>query len=66
MTELNVDEIRQQDRAHGWHPLMQHSLLDKRDLMVVQEGNGATLIDAEGRTHAAADARRGGAISFVA
>ena len=51
MTELNVDEIRQQDRAHGWHPLMQHSLLDKRDLMVVQEGNGATLIDAEGNRY---------------
>ena len=51
MTELNVDEIRQQDRAHGWHPLMQHSLLDKRDRMIVQEGNGATLIDAEGNRY---------------
>lgn len=29
-------------------------------------GVHATLIDAEGRTHAAADARRGGAINFVA
>ena len=28
-----------------------YSLLDKRDLMVVQEGNGATLIDAEGNRY---------------
>ncbi len=51
MTEFNVDEIRQQDRAHGWHPLMQHSLLQERDLMVVQEGDGTTLVDAEGNRY---------------
>ena len=51
MTELNVDEIRQQDRAHSWHPLMQHSLLEERDLMVVKEASGTTLVDADGTSY---------------
>ena len=51
MMQVNVDEIRQLDRAHGWHPLMQHSLLEQRDLMVVQEASGTTLVDAEGNRY---------------
>ncbi len=54
MTQLeavNIAEIREQDRAHAWHPLMQHSQLEERDLMVVQEARGTTLVDGEGKSY---------------
>ena len=44
-------EVTQQDRSHVWHPMMQHSLLESRDLMVIQEGHGTTIIDGEGREY---------------
>ena len=46
---INLDEIRGQDRAHAWHPLFQHQLLEQRDLMVIERGQGCTVTDAEGR-----------------
>ena len=50
-TGTKLEEIRQQDRAHSWHPLMQHRLLESRDLMVIQEARGCTVIDAEGNEY---------------
>ncbi len=44
-------EIRAQDRAHVWHPLLQHQILDERELMVIEEGSGATLKDSTGKTY---------------
>jgi len=49
--EMNLEEIRGQDRAHVWHTMMQHRLLEDRQLMVVWEGNGTTLTDGEGRSY---------------
>ena len=48
---LSIDQIRQQDRDHAWHPLMQHSTLDNRDLMVIQEARGTTIVDGEGKSY---------------
>jgi len=42
---------RQQDRAHVWHPLFQHSTLEDRDLLVIVEGDGCEVKDAHGRTY---------------
>ena len=47
--QLDAGEIRAQDRAHVWHPMMQHRSLEHRDLMVVHKGKGTTVVDAEGR-----------------
>ncbi len=45
----DVEEIRAQDRAHVWHPMVQHRTLEHRDLMVIHRGEGTTVVDAEGR-----------------
>jgi taurine-pyruvate aminotransferase len=47
----HLEEMRAQDRAHVWHPLFQHQLLDERDLMLIEEGEGAILKDGEGNTY---------------
>ena len=49
--QLDVGEIRAQDRAHVWHPMVQHRSLEHRDLMVVHRGKGTTVVDAEGREY---------------
>lgn len=49
--QLDVGEIRAQDRAHVWHPMVQHRTLERRDLMVVHSGKGTTVVDAEGREY---------------
>jgi taurine-pyruvate aminotransferase len=55
MTQLSVADIaaiRMQDRDHVWHPLLQHRALEEgRDLLVIREANGTTLIDAEGNAY---------------
>ena len=54
MTQINIDDIdavRNQDRNHIWHPLLQHRSLEDRDLMVFREASGTTLVDAEGKTY---------------
>ena len=48
---LDVGEIRAQDRAHVWHPMVQHRSLEHRDLMVVHRGKGTRVVDAEGREY---------------
>jgi taurine-pyruvate aminotransferase len=48
---LNIENIRRQDRAHVWHPLLQHETLETRDLLVFESGNGCTLVDGEGRAY---------------
>jgi len=47
----NLGDLRAQDRAHVWHPLFQHQVLDERDLLLVAKGQGATLTDGEGNTY---------------
>ncbi len=48
---MNVQDLRVQDRAHVWHPLLQHQQLENRDLLVIEQGDGTTLTDAEGNTY---------------
>ena len=48
---MKVEDIRAQDRAHVWHPLFQHQQLENRDLLVIEEGQGTTLKDAEGNSY---------------
>ena len=48
---MNVQDLRAQDRAHVWHPLLQHQQLENRDLLVIEQGDGTTLTDAEGNTY---------------
>ncbi len=48
---INLEQIRQQDRAHAWHPLMQHSTLEDHDLLVIQEARGTRVVDAGGNSY---------------
>ena len=48
---LDVAAIRDRDRRHVWHPLFQHQLLNEQDLLVISEGEGCTVRDAEGRSY---------------
>ena len=45
------ETIRAQDRAHVWHPMFQHRMLEDRDLMVVREAKGTTVVDGEGTSY---------------
>ena len=49
--ESESSDIRARDRAHGWHPMMQHTELESKDLMVIREASGSTVIDSEGNTY---------------
>ena len=48
---LDTKEIRAQDRAHVWHPMVQHESIGPEDLLVIVEGSGAHLKDADGREY---------------
>ena len=49
--ELSSHDYREVDRAHVWHPLFQHQLLDATDLTVFKEAHGTTIIDSDGREY---------------
>lgn len=49
--ESESSDIRARDRAHVWHPMMQHTELESKDLMVIREASGSTVIDSEGNTY---------------
>ena len=51
MSDINLEEIRRQDRTHVWHPMLQHRVLEKKDLLVVQESRGTEIVDVEGRRY---------------
>ena len=48
---FDLKETLEQDRAHVWHPMMQHQLLKERDLLMVQEGKGVHIVDGEGKSY---------------
>ncbi|HCK08320.1 MAG: aspartate aminotransferase family protein [Gemmatimonadetes bacterium] len=48
---IDVNEIRQQDFDHVWHPMMQHEGMAPGDLMVVVSGDGCEVTDADGKTY---------------
>ncbi len=47
----DVDQIRTQDFAHVWHPMMQHQGMTKDDLLVIVSGSGCEVTDAEWKTY---------------
>ncbi len=48
---VNVDEIRDLDKAHVWHPFLNHRTLDENPLSVMVRGEGCTVTDAEGKSY---------------
>ncbi len=46
-----VEALRELDRAHVWHPLLNHRSLEGSPLSVMVKGQGSTLTDAEGREY---------------
>ncbi|MFQ5894364.1 MAG: aspartate aminotransferase family protein [Nitrospinota bacterium] len=48
---LSVQELRALDRAHVWHPLLQHRDLERRPLSVMVRAEGCSVWDAEGREY---------------
>ncbi|MFH1566544.1 MAG: aminotransferase [Gemmatimonadota bacterium] len=48
---IAADAVRQQDRDHVWHPLLQNRQLEHRDLMVMAKAQGCEITDADGRTY---------------
>ncbi len=49
--QIDTNSVRERDRAHVWHPLLQHSLLEHQDLMVLDRGEGCFLFDSDGRRY---------------
>ncbi|MGA0848629.1 MAG: adenosylmethionine--8-amino-7-oxononanoate transaminase [Chthoniobacterales bacterium] len=50
---MSVDQLRQADKRHLWHPFtqMRDWCAPEHDPLVLVEGRGSTLIDAEGRAY---------------
>ena len=49
--DLSTQDYRKIDRAHAWHPLFQHQLLDQSDLLVFESASGTTIVDADGNEY---------------
>ncbi len=47
----SLEDYLKLDREHVWHPLFQHKLLEKQNLMLIKEGRGTKLIDYEGNEY---------------
>ena len=46
-----AEALRAMDRAHVWHPLMNHSGMEEHPLDVVVSAGGSTIRDAAGREY---------------
>lgn len=46
-----ASDIAKQDIEHVWHPMMQHSGLQEKGLMVIREAHGTTVVDEGGREY---------------
>jgi len=49
VAEVDVQEIRDLDKAHVWHPFLNHSDLGENPLDVIVQGEGCTVTNGEGR-----------------
>ncbi len=47
----NLQEIRDLDRDHVWHPFLNHGTLEENPLGVIVKGDGCTVTDVEGREY---------------
>ncbi|MCZ6634843.1 MAG: hypothetical protein O7G87_15685, partial [bacterium] len=50
-SDSQTAEILEQDRNHVWHPMLQHRVLEERDLMVIESAKGCTVVDGEGNEY---------------
>ncbi len=51
MNPATAEALREMDRAHVWHPLMNHSGMEENPLDVVVGARGSTIRDAAGREY---------------
>ena len=51
LEDMDSKEILAQDRAHVWHPIMQHTTLEEKELMVIKEAKGTTITDSDGNVY---------------
>jgi adenosylmethionine-8-amino-7-oxononanoate aminotransferase len=49
--ELDLGEIRELDRAHVWHPFLNHGTLEENPLGVILKAEGCSVWDGEGREY---------------
>lgn len=49
--QASTSEVVSMDRAHVWHPMTQHSALQDRDIGVMREAKGATIVDGAGKEY---------------
>ena len=49
--DLSLEEYRNIDRDHVWHPIFQHQVLENTDLTVITEAHGTTITDSEGNQY---------------
>jgi len=47
----DADALRALDRAHVWHPFLNHRSLEANPLTVMVKGEGCTVTDGEGKTY---------------
>ena len=50
-SEFSTEDYREIDRAHVWHPLFQHELLNQTNLIVFKEAHGTTIVDSDGHEY---------------
>jgi taurine-pyruvate aminotransferase len=48
---VDIQELRELDKAHVWHPFLNHSTLDENPLGVIVKGDGCSVWDGEGREY---------------
>ena len=48
---LNSQEILEDDRAHVWHPMMNHYNLNKDPLKIMTHASGCRIVDSEGKEY---------------
>ena len=48
--KISTEAVLAADRAHVWHPMFQHKMLEDRQLMVITEAEGATVTDGRRRS----------------
>ncbi len=51
MEQVKVQDALREDLEHVWHPLTQHKVLEKQPPKVIVGGQGATIVDADGREY---------------
>ncbi|MBT3819999.1 MAG: aminotransferase class III-fold pyridoxal phosphate-dependent enzyme, partial [Nitrospinaceae bacterium] len=48
---VDIQELCELDKAHVWHPFLNHNTLDENPLGVIVKGDGCSIWDGEGREY---------------